>query len=110
MTPRKPTNRIKARKSQLIQTVVKSTEARRADFKPAIERSFRAFNDRISVLYDPARLTQHQGALPDLVAVDNGREFVTAAEVAQMFAALLLRLNKPADPETDGGAAAEPTP
>lgn len=109
MTPRKPTNRIKARKSQLIQTMVKSTESRRADFKPAIERSFRAFNDRISALRYPARLTHHQGVLPDLVAVDNGREFVSA-EVEQTFAALLQRLNKPADPETDGGAAAEPTP
>lgn len=109
MTPRKPTNRIKARKSQLIQTMVKSTESRRADFKPAIERSFRAFNDRISALCDPARLTQHQGALPDLVAVDNGPECVSA-EVEQMLAALLQRLNKPADPETDGGATAEPTP
>lgn len=109
MTPRKPTNRIKARKSQLIQTMVKSTESRRADFKPAIERSFRAFNDRISALCDPARLTHHQGVLPDLVAVDNGREFVSA-EVEQTFAALLQRLNKPADPETDGGAATEPTP
>lgn len=109
MTPRKPTNRIKARKSQLIQTVVRSTEARRADFKPAIERSFRAFNDRISALRDPTRLTHHQGALPNLVAVDNGPEFVSA-EVEQMFAALLQRLRKPADPETDGGAATEPTP